>query len=123
MSSKKKELISLIFTGVVLSILLKQTFHLSGWRFVSDLFFALGMVCLVYGLYRQINNLGVFNSLKYGFRTVVRIILNKKPASGEIKTGYFEYVKSRPKHGSVPGILVISAGFLFISVIMAFVAG
>ncbi len=87
---------------------------------IGNSFFIISNVFLIVGLINLVENLGVFNGLKYGTKCLLRIIRGEKDNSETIKEGYIEYVKSRPKRRDVYLYFVFTGVFLIISLILAF---
>ncbi len=66
--------------------------------------------------------MGIFNSLVYGTKSLVRVIRNRWKPSQEERDGYLEYVRSRPHHAGVPTMMLLAACFAALSVIVALIA-
>lgn len=116
-----KKAVAIIALGLLVSFLMGNNYGTAGGIFISDALFTIGMAFFFWGLIHLIGNMGMFTSLKYGAKCLLRVITNRKPASGEMRDGYIEYAKSRPRHEDVPVMMLFTAGFISLSVIAAFV--
>ncbi len=116
-----KKLLVLFIAGVALFFLFSRSVKGRGAYFVSDLFFAVSSVYLCAGLVIWIKNLGMFNTLKYGFKQLVNVIRGRRePAQDRMAGGYLEYVKSRPVLLDAPWMFLCFGVFLALSVLVSF---
>lgn len=111
----------LLFTiGAALSVLLQTYMKKPASTFLSDLLFTIASVFLVAGLWGLINNLGAFNSLKYGTRSLIRMLKGKRDTPRDkMAGGYLEYVQARPKDEDAPWTLLFAFAFLCLSALAA----
>lgn len=116
-----REALSIVVAGVALSLLTRRS-GATGAALASDMLFTTGMMFLILGLWRLIGNMGMFNSLKYGTKSLFRVLSNQKAPADKERDGYIAYVNSRPKHQDVLVTLLLSGGFLSLSVLSVLIA-
>ena len=115
-----KKLLVLFMAGIALFFLFTGAVRGKGTNFISNMFFAVSSVYLCAGLVIWIKNLGMFNTLKYGFRQLVNVIRGKRePAKDRMEGGYLEYVKSRPILLDAPWMFIGFGAFLALSIIVS----
>lgn len=114
-----KKALLLCLGGVALSVLMAFMRGSIGATFVSDLFFNICAMFFIAGLCGLVKNLGMFNSMKYGTRSLVNMFRGDKREEPEDKMvgGYLEYVRSRPKTKDVPWMMAFAGIFLALSVL------
>lgn len=117
-----KTAVILFVVGLALSFVLKNNSGSLGLVFLSDMFFSVAMVFLIWGLIHLVGNMHVFASLIYGTKCLARMIRGKRDSSQTVKEGYLEYLKTRRHHTDIPMLMVFAAGFLILSVLFAFFA-
>ena len=116
----KKALI-MFSVGIVFGLLINRNFSASPTYFISDMLFICAMVFLVCGLYQFVSNMGIFNSMVFGTKTLARLFRSKLGPSEQVKDEYIDYVKSRRKFTDVIQLLVISVVLIIISVLVSLV--
>ena len=90
--------------------------------FVSDAFFSIAMVFLIWGLIHMVGNMNVFASMIYGTKCLVKLIRGKQDSSQTVKDGYLEYLKTRRRHTDIVMVMLFAGGFFVLSVLFAFFA-
>lgn len=118
-----KQVAAIIAVGIAVAVLMKNRNGTAADVFITDLFFTIGTLFFFLGLLHLIGNMGMFTSLKYGARSLYRIVTNRKVLPGEMQDGYIEYAKSRPKHKDVPMMMLFTAGFFALSILSLFIVG
>lgn len=113
---------ALFVVGVALAFVLKNNSGSTGLVFVSDAFFSIAMVFLIWGLIHMVGNMNVFASMIYGTKCLVKLIRGKQDSSQTVKEGYLEYLKTRRRHSDIPMLLLFAGGFFVLSVLFAFFA-
>lgn len=116
-----KKIAILLCVGFVMSFFLKARLNLSGVAFLSDMFFTVSMVFFLYVLWEVVNNMGIFNSLKFGTKSFVRLIKSKLGPSEQVKQEYVDYVSSRPRRGDIAELLLCGGVLLALSVLISFI--
>ena len=112
----------LFVVGVALAFVLKNNSGSTGLVFVSDAFFSIAMVFLIWGLIHMVGNMNVFASMIYGTKCLVKLIRGKQDSSQTVKEGYLEYLKTRRRHSDIPMLMLFAGGFFVLSVLFAFFA-
>ncbi len=106
--------------GVALSLLREMLISPAPGMLLTDTLFAIGTVFFCFGLGALVRNLGVFNSLKYGFKSLFNMFRGKRQEpEDKMVGGYLEYIKSRPKSKDVPWIMAFAAAFFVLSLLAA----
>lgn len=113
---------ALFVVGVALAFVLKNNSGSTGLVFVSDAFFSIAMVFLIWGLIHMVGNMNVFASMIYGTKCLVKLIRGKQDSSQTVKEGYLEYLKARRRHSDIPMLMLFAGGFFVLSVLFAFFA-
>ena len=113
---------ALFVVGVALAFVLKNNSGSTGLVFVSDAFFSIAMVFLIWGLIHMVGNMNVFASMIYGTKCLVKLIRGKQDSSQTVKEGYLEYLKARRRHSDIPMLMLFAGGFFVLSVFFAFFA-
>ena len=113
---------ALFVVGVALAFVLKNNSGSTGLVFVSDAFFSIAMVFLIWGLIHMVGNMNVFASMIYGTKCLVKLIRGKQDSSQTVKEGYLEYLKARRRHSDIPMLMLFAGGFFVLSVLLAFFA-
>lgn len=113
---------ALFVVGVALAFVLKNNSGSTGLVFVSDAFFSIAMVFLIWGLIHMVGNMNVFASMIYGTKCLVKLIRGKQDSSQTVKEGYLEYLKTRRHHTDIVMLMLFAAGFFILSVLFAFFA-
>ena len=113
---------ALFVVGVALAFVLKNNSGSTGLVFVSDAFFFIAMVFLIWGLIHMVGNMNVFASMIYGTKCLVKLIRGKQDSSQTVKEGYLEYLKARRRHSDIPMLMLFAGGFFVLSVLFAFFA-
>lgn len=113
---------ALFVVGVALAFVLKNNSGSTGLVFVSDAFFSIAMVFLIWGLIHMVGNMNVFASMIYGTKCLVKLIRGKQDSSQTVKEGYLEYLKARRRHTDIVMLMLFAAGFFILSVLFAFFA-
>lgn len=113
---------ALFVVGVALAFVLKNNSGSTGLVFVSDAFFSIAMVFLIWGLIHMVGNMNVFASMIYGTKCLVKLIRGKQDSSQTVKEGYLEYLKTRRRHSDIPMLMLFAGGFFVLSVLFAFFA-
>lgn len=113
---------ALFVVGVALAFVLKNNSGSAGFVFVSDAFFSIAMVFLIWGLIHMVGNMNVFASMIYGTKCLVKLIRGKQDSSQTVKEGYLEYLKTRRRHSDIPMLMLFAGGFFVLSVLFAFFA-
>ena len=113
---------ALFVVGVALAFVLKNNSGSTGLVFVSDAFFSIAMVFLIWGLIHMVGNMNVFASMIYGTKCLVKLIRGKQDSSQTVKDGYLEYLKTRRRHSDIPMLMLFAGGFFVLSVLFAFFA-
>ena len=109
---------ALCAVGVALSLLRRVTLGMAPGAFLTDTLFTVASVFFCAGLIGLIKNLGMFNSMKYGTKSLIRMFRGEKQKpEDKMAGGYLEYVNSRPKTKDVPWLMGLSAVFLVLSVL------
>ena len=111
---------ALFVVGVALAFVLKNNSGSTGLVFVSDAFFSIAMVFLIWGLIHMVGNMNVFASMIYGTKCLVKLIRGKQDSSQTVKEGYLEYLKARRRHSDIPMLMLFAGGFFVLSVLFAF---
>ena len=84
--------------------------------FLSDVLFSVGSVFLVAGLWGVVKNMGMFNSMKYGTKSLLRMFRGKREQpKDKMMGGYLEYVRSRPKDKEAPWLVAMAALLLLLA--------
>ena len=84
---------ALFVVGLALAFVLKNNSGSTGLVFVSDAFFSIAMVFLIWGLIHMVGNMNVFASMIYGTKCLVKLIRGKQDSAQTVKDGYLEYLK------------------------------
>ena len=113
---------ALFVVGVALAFVLKNNSGSTGLVFVSDAFFSIAMVFLIWGLIHMVGNMNVFASMIYGTKCLVKLIRGKQDSSQTVKEGYLEYLKTRRRHSDIPMLMLFAGGFFVLSALFAFFA-
>ncbi len=113
---------ALFVVGVALAFVLKNNSGSTGLVFVSDAFFSIAMVFLIWGLIHMVGNMNVFASMIYGTKCLVKLIRGKQDSSQTVKDGYLEYLKTRRRHSDIPMLMLFAGGFFVLSALFAFFA-
>ena len=113
---------ALFVVGVALAFVLKNNSGSTGLVFVSDAFFSIAMVFLIWGLIHMVGNMNVFASMIYGTNCLVKLIRGKQDSSQTVKDGYLEYLKTRRRHSDIPMLMLFAGGFFVLSALFAFFA-
>ena len=113
---------ALFVVGVALAFVLKNNSGSTGLVFVSDAFFSIAMVFLIWGLIHMVGNMNVFASMIYGTKCLVKLIRGKQDSSQTVKEGYLEYLKTRRRHTDIVMVMLFAGGFFVLSVLFAFFA-
>ena len=113
---------ALFVVGVALAFVLKNNSGSTGLVFVSDAFFSIAMVFLIWGLIHMVGNMNVFASMIYGTKCLVKLIRGKQDSSQTVKDGYLEYLKTRRRHTDIVMVMLFAGGFFVLSVLFAFFA-
>lgn len=113
---------ALFVVGVALAFVLKNNSGSTGLVFVSDAFFSIAMVFLIWGLIHMVGNMNVFASMIYGTKCLVKLIRGKQDSSQTVKEGYLEYLKARRRHTDIVMLMLFAGGFFVLSVLFAFFA-
>lgn len=113
---------ALFVVGVALAFVLKNNSGSTGLVFVSDAFFSIAMVFLIWGLIHMVGNMNVFASMIYGTKCLVKLIRRKQDSSQTVKEGYLEYLKARRRHTDIVMLMLFAGGFFVLSVLFAFFA-
>lgn len=113
---------ALFVVGLALAFVLKNNSGSTGLVFVSDAFFSIAMVFLIWGLIHMVGNMNVFASMIYGTKCLVKLIRGKQDSSQTVKEGYLEYLKTRRRHSDIPMLMLFAGGFFVLSVLFAFFA-
>ena len=87
--------------------------------FISDTLFIAFIVFFNIGLFQLVLNLGMFNSMVFGSRTLVRLFKKKAGSSESLKDEYVEYVKSRQKYTDVGTLVIIGLVCLAASILLS----
>ena len=115
-----KKAAALCAVGIAITFLMKLISGTGSRFFLTDALFTIGSVFFCFGLIGLVKNLGVFNSLKYGTKSLFRMFLGKREEPEDrMAGGYLEYVKSRPKTKDVPWLMAFSAAFFVLSVLVS----
>ena len=111
-----KRALLLCTVGAALSFLLKASLGKPDGAFFSDLFFTISSLFLFVGLWGLIKNLGTFNSLKFGFKSLILMFRGKRETPKDKMVGtYLEYVQSRPRDQDAPWMMAFALVFLLLS--------
>ena len=113
---------ALFVVGLALAFVLKNNSGSTGLVFVSDAFFSIAMVFLIWGLIHMVGNMNVFASMIYGTKCLVKLIRGKQDSSQTVKDGYLEYLKTRRRHTDIVMVMLFAGGFFVLSVLFAFFA-
>ena len=113
---------ALFVVGVALAFVLKNNSGSTGLVFVSDAFFSIAMVFLIWGLIHMVGNMNVFASMIYGTKCLVKLIRGKQDSSQTVKEGYLEYLKARRRHTDIVMLMLFAGGFFVLSALFAFFA-
>lgn len=113
---------ALFVVGVALAFVLKNNSGSTGLVFVSDAFFSIAMVFLIWGLIHMVGNMNVFASMIYGTKCLVKLIRGKQDSSQTVKEGYLEYLKARRRHTDIVMLMLFAGGFFVLSILFAFFA-
>ncbi len=109
----------LVIIGVAASFFARNNNGASGLRLASDALFAVSMAFFCWGLICLVRNMGMFDSMVYGTKSLVRLLRNRwKPSQDQ--DGYLEYVRSRPRRAGVPVMMTLAAVFAALSVGISF---
>ena len=83
---------------------------------LSDVLFTIGSVFLVAGIWGVVKNMGVFNSTKYGTKSLLRMFGGKREEpEDKMLGGYLEYVQSRPRDKEAPWLVAIAILLIVLS--------
>lgn len=106
--------------GIVVSVIMQRRYATSIGVFASNAFFSVGMTFLLAALFGLVSNLGVFNSVVFSGKTVMKVLRNDRKKPGE-ESDYADYVISRKKRGGVAVLFLFAVLFLMISALTALV--
>lgn len=114
-----KKALLLFGVGTAIAVFFQFAFSKANALFLPDLFFSVASVFLIAGLWNLIHNLGMFNSLKYGTKSLIALYRNKrmKPPEDKMAGGFIEYVNSREKRTDVPGLMLLALLFFALSML------
>lgn len=121
----KKRIVFLLLIGLSLSLFLKATLDI-GWKaFISDMFFCISTIFLIYGLWEFVLKVGFFNSLVYGSRRLKNIIFPKtnegEYLEDEHDEDYLNFTEKRKKKRNIVEPLFIGILFLAISILISII--
>lgn len=121
----KKKIVFLLLIGLGVSLFLKVTLNI-GWKaFVSDIFFCMATIFLIYGLWEFVLKVGFFNSLVYGSKRLKKIIFPKKDKEehleDEYDDDYLTFTKKRKKDRNIAEPLFIGSFFFIISILVSLI--
>ena len=125
MSIKRKWLkksMWLLGLGLMISFLMQAALKRPAGVFLSDLFFTTGSVFLLAGLWGIVRNMGAFNSMKYGTKSVLRMLRGQRDVpQDKMLGGFLEYVQAQPRDLSAPWTTALAVLFILISICISFV--
>ena len=117
-----KKIVSLVIIGVAVSFVVRSKTGTSGLLFAADMLFAVSMAFFCWGLLCLIRNMGMFDSMVYGTKHLIRLLRRNWKPSRNKEDGYLEYVRSRPRRAEVPTMMLLSVAFVVLSIILSFLA-
>ncbi len=118
-----KRALLLFAAGLAVSLLLTAFRGKPEGAFLSDLLFCAGSAYLIAGLWGWLKNLGAFNSLVYGTRSLLRMYRGRRETPRDkMAGGYLEYVQSRPRDKDAPWLTAFASVFLLLSALAALTA-
>lgn len=124
MSIKRKWLkksMWLLGLGLMISFLMQAALKRPAGVFLSDLFFTTGSVFLLAGLWGVVKNMGAFNSMKYGTKSVLRMLRGQREdPQDKMLGGFLEYVQAQPRDLSAPWTTALAVLFILISICISF---
>lgn len=111
----------LMGVGLAISLLMQAALRRPVGVFVADLLFTVGSVFLLAGLWGVVKNMGAFHSLKYGTRSVVRMLRGRRDTpKDKMLGGFLEYVQAQPRDPHAPWLTAIAFLFILLSVTVSF---
>lgn len=115
------KLVTLFIAGIGISLLLNRNISATGSIFVSNMLFVTSMCFIIIGLMQFVSNVGLFNGVAFGTRSLIRLIKSGLKGSEREKEAYLQYIESRKKSRDVAKLLIIGAGLMLVSVLVSFV--
>lgn len=120
LSSRRKRLkktMWLLDVGLAISLMMQAAMKRPVGVFLSDLFFTIGSVFLVAGLWAVVKNMGAFNSMKYGTRSLFRMLRGQRDAAKDkMLGGFLEYVQAQPRDPHAAWLTAMAVVFILFSV-------
>lgn len=113
----RKKVSLLISIGLVLALILKHTLK-SKWNiFISDIFFCLAFIFIIYGLWNFVLGVGFFDGFLFGARALRDLIYDKKDDVDYIDEDYLEFRERRSKKRDIGLPLFIGGILLALSIL------
>lgn len=113
-----KKLIFLIFIGLTLSLFLKFTLNPAWKIFLSDLFFCLSIVFLLYGFWEFVLKVGFFNSLIFGSKHLKDIVFSNEDKSFSTEEDYITFISTRKKERDILVPMLMGGVLLVIAILI-----
>jgi hypothetical protein len=113
-----KRALLLSAVGIGLTWLPRLFSRRAGALLLPDVLFTVGSVFLVVGLWGLIKNMGTFNSMKYGTKSLLRMFQGKREQpQDKMAGGFLEYVNSRSRDREAPWLVAIAAVLMVLSAV------
>ncbi|MCL2006589.1 MAG: DUF3899 domain-containing protein [Treponema sp.] len=111
----------MLLAGIIFSIVFQRNLTLERSVYASNMIFMCTMIFIITGLSQLVSNIGLFNSMVFGTKSLFRLFKSKLGPSEQVKEEYVEYVRNRKQYGEIPQLLIIGAVLLGLSVLVSYI--
>ena len=113
------KVVILFVVGIFISSLLNRNVNAAGVMLVSNTLFVTSMCFILVALMQFVSNVGLFNGVTFGTKSLVKIIKRKFEGSEKEKEEYIKYIESKKKFSDTAKLLIIGAALTLCSVLVS----